>query len=863
MTVSLVANAQDATKAWTPALSPTSTQELSMDMSLAVSRVAELRFIQQEALKMGVRAFLFGGTAASFGNYVSWEQRLQNGDARLKANSFEYDMTDIFLENQDLDIVLDGTAEQTEKLQKLLDSKFPYKLAGKSAWEVRSLRHPMGPKTALLGDREFLNQHSDSSSTGLIDLSPGTQKILWDLRDWNSAEPRALQDMAQGKITYYYSPSHNQTKMAMDGKNPEILSVLRLLVKAVQFDLEIRSEDLANIQRVINQFDPKSVTDSYVSYRLKATAKKLVTNSINVERTFALLNQLNLRSKLIQLASATSDQTLAELITKEPLKSKTVGQGSGKTAKELGISSVAHDTRTLEAYTNIMRSLNGEPNVFISRKDTPGETAVFGDGFYTAKGTQGTGGFNVQILLNPNAREGSDFELANDGKYIVIKNKKALLLNPEKTKMNFMEMVQFVNTKRTSKDVTTDDANNARILNKLSTRLNSISQQEMDQLHQVLTSQFDPQNSGSVSLLVTCAKSPQCFDQKTKDTLTPAVRESIQSIIDISQGDFTSESIGKKILAATRLSLSYSFQSKLKSQVEKDIDTLPRDAKVAFMSALVDFDRQLVNKILDTMTLANSPDLAPVIAKLPQMGTVYEYLTSNSNAAQAQVLSEAAKRDYYFASQMLAMLDLNNRPDLLPAMETLAKNMTPNDFTFEVGVALDHYIAGNNDYVKYQLGRVIAERFKDAKTDMQKAPQYPVEVFKTMKLENRIQLAKNFANFDAADNIIALLIAEVYFLEGYPQVVKELLISLKKSIHPDNFPQLKIAQDKFNSTSRNFLYKMLFKKTEAEISALWDELYKSKGNSLNLTDFQNENLKKWTASYHNANGKSCTSVFGK
>jgi hypothetical protein len=70
--------------------------------------------------------------------------------------------------------------------------------------------------------------------------------------------------------------------------------------------------------------------------------------------------------------------------------------------------------------------------VFISRTDgTVGESAAYGPGFYTRKGRVGGRGTGVTIrfTVNPEARQGSDFQIYDD--YVIFTNKKALKVIPE------------------------------------------------------------------------------------------------------------------------------------------------------------------------------------------------------------------------------------------------------------------------------------------------------------------------------------------------------------------------------------------------------------------------------------------------
>jgi hypothetical protein len=218
--------------------------ELELTSALAdhLMDVVEFRFIRNEAIKLGVRVYLFGGTAASYAHYAKWDLLRLKGDTRYQPERFDYDYTNIYRSTQDLDIVVDGTAEQALSLQKLLQTQFPYLQGNKSAWEVRLLREPMGRAEALLNNEDFLNQHTDSNSVGLIEITtpPPNEPLVRDLRDWNSQSPFFLRDVVEGKIHFYFSPLHETTSRYLDGSNPPIFSVIRFLTKAFQYDVQMR-----------------------------------------------------------------------------------------------------------------------------------------------------------------------------------------------------------------------------------------------------------------------------------------------------------------------------------------------------------------------------------------------------------------------------------------------------------------------------------------------------------------------------------------------------------------------------------------------------------------------------------------------
>ena len=403
-------------------------------------RVEEFQYIRKEAEKLGVRAWLFGGTAAAYSHYVNWDLQRQSGDPRYQQERFDYDYTNIYRSTQDLDIVIDGTPEQAQELQKLLVEKFQHFQGSKTAWEVRLLRENMGDKLAILHNPDFLHQHSDSNSTGMVEVTqtpPGEQAIK-DVMDWDSAQPFFLRDVHENKLHYYYNPQHESTKYYKDGRNPEIFSVIRYLTKAFQFELELRPEDLRKIREIVEAFDPKGkeMRDPYVRNWLlnKENGRKLFLSAVNLEYAANALDDLGLRTKLVEVEGGElSPGTFSWLLNREPLRSFAVGGGDGKTAKALGIGTVAHVTKDFFAYESITKAHTGDPNVLASRKGKAGETAVYGDGFYTQKGDWGAWetGFNIRFRVKPEAKEGSDFTYDKGSGYVVFKNKQAFTVIPD------------------------------------------------------------------------------------------------------------------------------------------------------------------------------------------------------------------------------------------------------------------------------------------------------------------------------------------------------------------------------------------------------------------------------------------------
>lgn len=427
-----------------------SAHRLETQIDQRLQRVREFKFIKEAAERLGVRVYLFGGTAAGFAHYVNADLAREAGDAEIQAEKFDYDFTSIYRSTQDLDIVIDGEENEARALSAELRKRFPYFQGAKEQWEVRLLRKTVGDKEALLDNPDFLNQHTDSNSTGLVEITsrPGEAQVR-DLRDWNSNQPRFLTDVLERSIHFYFSPSHESTSRAKKGLNPPILSAIRFLSKAFQFGLAIRTEDEQVIRRIIDDFDPKSIKkDSYVERWLEKNAPKLFRQSNDVERAWNETNRLGLRSKLKAISNNPEVQSsLAWTMSKEPLRTLALGSGNGKTAGELGLEVVAHETTSYQIFEAITSSTSGKPNVFISRPHVAGEMAAHGAGFYVARGKKGmkNTGWTVRFEVDPRARLGTDFFEAFEGAY-VFKNAAALRVVPTDLRLGFLPSLRALQT---------------------------------------------------------------------------------------------------------------------------------------------------------------------------------------------------------------------------------------------------------------------------------------------------------------------------------------------------------------------------------------------------------------------------------
>jgi hypothetical protein len=456
-----------------------SKQEISDHIAHQIGLVPEFQYMRETAHKMGLRVWLFGGTASSFLHYAKWDLAKNKGLMDLQKDRFDFDFTNIFRSTQDLDLVIDGTVDKAQEFERIMKEKFPHFLGSKTKWETRTLRYhrgvptKIGFKEALLNDKDFEKQNTDSHSLGLVEITLSQDPMTRDLRHWNEPKGHSvfLEDALNNEITYFRSPEHFTTARAQAGENPEILSVLRLLVKAFQYELTFSEQSLIPMGEIIKTFNPSSVTNSVAQHKIEETAKKLIFHAVNLEYTINKLEELGLRQKLIQMGDPNEAHSFAWWINREPLRSKPVGLGRGKTAKALGIDIVAHETSDFLAYESITRAHSGEPNVLISREDTVGESAVFGKGFYTQLGRLGARntGLTIRFTVDPLAREGSDFIIHREADtFIIFQNKKALKIIQESLNFTLDDFIHFA---KTNKELLIDHSDGA-LLEKLKRRLN-------------------------------------------------------------------------------------------------------------------------------------------------------------------------------------------------------------------------------------------------------------------------------------------------------------------------------------------------------------------------------------------------------
>jgi hypothetical protein len=414
--------------------SNTSLEQLSAKIAQHVDQVEEFRFIQEEAAKLGIpHVYLFGGAAASYGNHVVLNELAHMGDTQIQKSILKYELNNMLRSNQDIDLVIDGTAEQQEKIKQAVTTRFPrsYGENGKSAWDVLSLQ-------ALKQDPDFFRQHSDSMSTGLIQIASTKSQGLahaapvQDLRELvptATQGPNFLQDLRDRKIHYFFAPGHQKTERFLKGENPPVLSVVRTITKASQYELEIDPESMKQLKGIVEHTSlSHEIANPYIKTRFHASAMKMIENTADLEKTWKTLDQIGLRSKLTHYQDKSDPKTVSWWFDREPLRSVSSANPSKiVTARDLGLDIVAHETNSISAYEALMSSPRGKANFFKSRDNISGEAAVYGDGLYASIGKEGARrtGLTIRMKVDPNAVLGRDFALVDDkvskaenGKYV-------------------------------------------------------------------------------------------------------------------------------------------------------------------------------------------------------------------------------------------------------------------------------------------------------------------------------------------------------------------------------------------------------------------------------------------------------------
>jgi len=299
------------------------------------------------------------------------------------------------------------------------------------------------------------------------DFQPGSL-----VRDTGAPKFLAAPDARSGVVHLNFSAASWATDGADPVKKPPILSVVRALNEASQYDLKILPEDWEKMRQIAGEFNPKAALGGGDDALLDSSVKKIFTKSSDIERSWNMLDELGLRKKFEEIKGDTSNRdSMAWMLNKEPLRSYPLGQLTendprarlqsdlhrGKTAKELGLDVVSHET-SYEGFESITSSPVGKPNIVISRAGAVGEAVTYGDGAYFQVGKdggRGVGGAVVRCQMAPDAVEGIDFRYEQKLGILVVLNANAITLMPEGANLS---MAQYLDRIAAHQQFTSGDA---------------------------------------------------------------------------------------------------------------------------------------------------------------------------------------------------------------------------------------------------------------------------------------------------------------------------------------------------------------------------------------------------------------------
>ncbi len=401
--------------------------------------IKEFTEIKEIAESLGLRVFIVGGLASSYARYISLDlKRLKNTESDIEPSRFGYFWEQVFFPTQDIDLAIsrnDG-AEETE--QNISDFKARVSAAfSETKVDIFVLKKSLPARPALLDlSSDFQKQNTDSVSTGLIELTSNNE-----LKDLRFSDERFFTSFINESISLHIDPDHASTEKAKNKNNPEFIAVLRLLINANRYGLDIDPASLEIVKKNIQNFKASDLNE-YSQKWIRSNAKKLIQQSIDLEKSYDLLKSTGLDKLLLQIDKNENEVgSLAWLLTREPLRTnpKNISFtnkrifGKSKTAGELGIEIVTHETPTYEVFRQILFSFNSKPNAFISKKSA-GQNAKYGEGFYTKKGEWGGldgDGFHIQMKLEQNAVQNIDFDIFDDSIVLIYNKDKVKVLPPE------------------------------------------------------------------------------------------------------------------------------------------------------------------------------------------------------------------------------------------------------------------------------------------------------------------------------------------------------------------------------------------------------------------------------------------------
>lgn len=345
-----------------------------------VAKNIELSDLVKLGQKHNVRITFVGNTATDLLQYAYLLARSEKGDNRPIKNRLDFHFSNIFpfsfTEHSPLEILLEGKKENVSALEDQIKTRFSFA-------KIRFVNKNNPGYAYDSYNRAFLELESLSFSKKLL-ADVLKQEISFDLNS--------------------IPESHR------------IIAIHNYIFKAALYALQVPAEVQQEIRLFLSSANTKDIKLTEFQKSLLARNEFLFNRrGYDQEYGYNLLAQIDPNgvlnipgSKLIE-----SDLYL-------PFKNKNFGLG--KTAAELGITHVNHQTKMREVVAAIASSPYGKPNVRMSFAPGLFEESAYnarrGTGFYTMKGFSpwhpDWGNYRVKFRVNPSARLGKDFFIYNN-----------------------------------------------------------------------------------------------------------------------------------------------------------------------------------------------------------------------------------------------------------------------------------------------------------------------------------------------------------------------------------------------------------------------------------------------------------------
>jgi len=425
-----------------------STEDLKKEMLLVTDQIPALQRLHELATQKGVEVYLIGGAVPALAHF-SLRRLEQRRNKIYFSKSLEPKIYNIVRLAQDIDFAIRASRGMSTEEAREITNQISDKINNEhprfgATWQslginFTSVSEGGIKKDSILSNSYFFKQHSDTYSRTLVDLNPKRPLRVVDPLSLHNSDPQEhsefLLDITQKKISLMFSKDLLENPGFAKNSNPPFMNALRSLIKASQYGVKIEADDFEIIKSIINDFDPGADHDFEFLKRLKAQAPRIYSQAFDLNHADALLAQSGLRKVIEQLATRyEAFEPVFLFLDRKPLPFFPIHTSAGvRTAKDLNLSRVVHETTDALRLESITWRPDGRINALISEVAKAGQHADFGTGFYTKNAKEGLmrSGSSVDLDIDPNAREGIDFRLVNNAKNVIILNAAAVKLNPK------------------------------------------------------------------------------------------------------------------------------------------------------------------------------------------------------------------------------------------------------------------------------------------------------------------------------------------------------------------------------------------------------------------------------------------------